>query len=71
VNYDDDDHEEDPWSEVNPEDDSGIIRNGRPSIFRWEPERYLDEPDRTTAKIDAAEEIRPGARSSAMRFSLR
>jgi hypothetical protein len=59
MNYDDD-HEEDPWGkgEVSPEDDSGIIHNGRPSIFRWEPERYHDEPERTVAKIDAAEEIR-------------
>ena len=53
MNYD-----EDPWEEVNPEDDSGITRNGRPSIFRWEPDRYHDKPDLTAAKIDVAEETR-------------
>jgi hypothetical protein len=57
VNYDDDDEDLDQ-PEVNPEDDFGILRNGRPSIFRWEPKQYCDEPDSTAAKIDAAEETR-------------
>jgi hypothetical protein len=52
------DHDEDPCPKVNPEDDFGITRNGRPSIFRWEPDRYHDEPDPGPAKMAAAEEIR-------------
>ena len=56
MNYDED--QEDPWEEVSPEDDFGILHNGRPSIFRWEPKQYCDEPDSTAAKINAAEETR-------------
>jgi hypothetical protein len=44
--------------EVNPADYGGAFRNGRPSILRWEPDRYHDEPDPAPARIAAAEEIR-------------
>jgi hypothetical protein len=49
---------EDSWSEVRPEDDVGAFHNGRPSILRWEPDRYPDEPDPVFAKLDTAEETR-------------
>jgi hypothetical protein len=52
-------YEESKWSEVRPEDDAGALRNGRPWIVRWEPDRYCDEPeeDPVLAKRDSVAEL--------------
>jgi hypothetical protein len=54
--------------------EAGEFRNGQPYLGRWEPDRYCDEPQKEATQASGM--LLPkrqgyGARSSAMRFSLR